>query len=89
MKGSRVRETPIFGRRAIAVAIGLYVVLVLAASFYFNISLSADRVAVLLVIAALGTGRVRSFLRDWSAFLIVVLAWQVLQGMSQTVKASR
>jgi membrane-associated phospholipid phosphatase len=85
LKGNRVRETPLFGRRAIAVAIGLYVVLVLAASFYFGISLTADRVVVLLVIAALGTGRVRSFLRDWSAFLIVVLAWQVLQGMSHTV----
>jgi len=80
-----VRDTPLFGRRAIAVAIGLYVVLVLAASLYFNISLTADRVAILLVIAGLGTGRVRVFLRDWSAFLIVVLAWQVLQGMSHTV----
>jgi membrane-associated phospholipid phosphatase len=80
-----VGETALIGRRTIAVIIGLYVLLVLVASFYFNISLSADRVAVLLVIAALGTGRVRAFLRDWSAFLIVVLAWQVLQGMSHTV----
>lgn len=67
------------------IAIGLYIVLVLAASIYFGISLTADRVAVLLVIAALGTGRIRAFLRDWSVFVIVVLAWQVLQGMSHTV----
>jgi len=85
LKGIQVRETPLLGQRAIAVVIGLYIVLVLAASLHFGISLTADRVVVLIVVAALGTGRVRSFLRDWSAFLLVVLAWQVLQGMSHTV----
>ncbi|MGH2443685.1 MAG: phosphatase PAP2 family protein [Chloroflexota bacterium] len=78
-------ETPLFGSRVIAIVIALYVALVLFASFHFNISLTADRVAVLLVILALGTGRIRMFLRDWSVFVIVVLAWQVLQGMSHTV----
>ncbi len=80
----KVRESPLLGSRVIGIAIGLYVVLVLVASFYFHISLTADRVAVLLVIAALGTGRIRAFLRDWSAFVVVVLAWQVLQGMSES-----
>jgi membrane-associated phospholipid phosphatase len=79
-----VRETPLFGSRAIGIAIALYIGLVLFASFHFNISLTADRVAVLLVIAALGTGRIRSFLRDWSAFVVVILGWQVLQGMSHS-----
>lgn len=83
-KGGRVGETPLFGSRTIAIAIALYVLLVLVASFHFNISLTADRVAVLLLIVALGTGRIRAFLRDWSAFVVVVLAWQVLQGMSHS-----
>ncbi len=79
-----MRETPPVGSRFIAIAIALYIVLVVAASFYFRISLTADRVAILLVIAALGTGRIRAFLRDWSAFVVVILAWQVLQGMSNS-----
>jgi hypothetical protein len=81
----RVRDSGLFGSRFVGIAIAAYVVLVLAASFYFKISLSVDRVAILIVIAALGTGKIRSFLRDWSAFLVVILAWQVLQGMSQSI----
>jgi hypothetical protein len=75
--------TSLSSSRIVGVAIGLYVALVLAASFYFNISLTPDRFIVLLLIAALGTGRVRLFLKDWSIFLVVLLAWQVLTGMSR------
>jgi membrane-associated phospholipid phosphatase len=56
---------------------------VLVASFHFNISLTPDRVIILIAIAALATGRVRQFLKDWSIFLVVLLAWQVLTGMSR------
>lgn len=73
---------PVFSSRVIGIAIALYIAIVLAGSFYFNLSLTADRVVILIVIAALGTGRARAFLRDWSAFIIVLLSWQVLQGMS-------
>src|SRR4051794_32024153 len=71
------------GGRIVPIVIGLYLLLVLAASFYFRISLTPDRIILLLVIAALGTGRIRLFLKDWSIFLIVLLAWQVLTGMSR------
>ncbi|GAC1445613.1 MAG: hypothetical protein NVSMB52_07350 [Chloroflexota bacterium] len=79
-----MQETTLFGPRVVGVAVFLYVLLVVAASFHFNISLTPDRVIVLLLIAALGTGRVRSFLKDWSMFAVVILAWQVLQGMSHS-----
>lgn len=78
----RVRDTPLLSSRVVGIAIALYIALVIAASVYFDISLTIDRVAVLLLIAALGTGRVRAFLKDWSAFILVLLAWQALQGMS-------
>lgn len=39
----------------------------------------------MLAIAALATGRARLFLRDWSIFLIVLLAWQVISGMSRNI----
>lgn len=61
----------------------VYIALVLVVSFHFNISLTPDRLVLLIVIAALATGRVRQFLKDWSIFLIILLAWQVLSGMSR------
>jgi membrane-associated phospholipid phosphatase len=61
----------------------LYIALVLVVSFHFNISLTPDRIIFLVAIAALATGRVRQFLKDWSIFLIILLAWQVLTGMSR------
>jgi len=73
----------------VTIAIAAYIALVVVGSFYFRISLTPDRLAVLLVIAALGTGRVRAFLRDWSIFIIVFLAWQVLQGMSNSFTHAR
>lgn len=69
--------------RVVGIAIGLYVLIVLVASFHFNISLTPDRIILLVAIVALGTGRVRVFLRDWSIFLVVLLAWQVLTSMSR------
>lgn len=62
----------------------VYVALVLVVSFHFNISLTPDRIVLLIAIAALATGRVRQFLKDWSIFLIILLAWQVLSGMSRS-----
>jgi len=70
------------GSRIIGIAIALYLVVVLAGSIYFRMSLTPDRVLILILIAALGTGRVRQFFKDWSIFLVVVLAWQFLGGAS-------
>ncbi len=55
----------------------------IVASFIFRVSLSPDRFIVLLLLAGLATGRARQFLKDWSIFLIVLLAWQVLTGFSR------
>lgn len=55
----------------------------IVASFVFRVSLSPDRFIVLLLLAGLATGRARQFLKDWSIFLIVLLAWQVLNGFSR------
>ena len=89
LEGEPVRDSALFSTRVVTIAIAVYIVLVVVASFYFRISLTPDRLAVLLVIAALGTGKVRAFLRDWSIFIIVFLAWQVLQGMSQSFNHAR
>ncbi|MGH2447352.1 MAG: phosphatase PAP2 family protein [Chloroflexota bacterium] len=69
--------------RYIVIAAIAYSALVVVASFHFNLSLSPDRVVVLLLIIGLCTGRARLFLKDWSLFLVVLLAWQVLSGYSR------
>jgi len=79
-----VRQTSIANSRIIGIAITLYLLVVVVASLHFNLSLSPDRLIILFLIAALGTGRVRLFLKDWSIFFIVLLAWQVLSGMSRS-----
>lgn len=69
--------------RVVAGIVALYIAVVLVVSFRFNVSLTPDRIVLLVAIAALATGRVRQFLKDWSIFLIILLAWQVLSGMSR------
>lgn len=81
--GGILGESPLFRSRIVSVAIGLYVLLVVVASFHFNVSLTPDRIFVLLLIVGLATNRARLFLKDWSLFLVVLLAWQVLTGMSR------
>ncbi|HZU14073.1 MAG TPA: phosphatase PAP2 family protein [Chloroflexota bacterium] len=71
--------------QVVTAAIGLYILIVLVASFHFNLSLTPDRLILLVAIAALGTGKARLFLKDWSLFLIVLLAWQVLTDMSRNI----
>lgn len=81
--GCFLRRSAVFSSRTISIAVGLYLLLVVAVSLHFNISLTPDRVILLIVIAGLATGRVRTFLKDWSLFLVVLVAWQVLSGMSR------
>src|SRR5579875_3790455 len=73
----------------IPIAVGAYVVLVLVAGFYFRMSLTPDRVIILLLILGLTTGRARLFLRDWSLFLVVLLSWQLASGFSRHISNFR
>lgn len=83
LRGAGLGESTLTRSRVVGVAIGLYILVVLVTSLHFNISLTPDRIIVLLAIAGLMTGRVRLFFKDWSIFLVVLLAWQVLTGMSR------
>jgi hypothetical protein len=60
-------------------------VVVIGVSLHYNVSLSPDRVIILLVLAGLATGRARLFFKDWSIFLIVLLAWQGLTGLTRNI----
>lgn len=62
-------------RRGILVS--FYLFAVIAAFIYFNISLTVEWVVLFLIVAAVLSGRGFGFLRDWGAFILVLLAWQI------------
>lgn len=84
-KEYNVQGRSVTGSRIIAGAIALYLVIVVGAFLKFNLAITPDRMIILLLIAALGTGRVRQFFKDWSIFLVVILAWQFLSGVSGNI----
>lgn len=50
--------------------------------FLLNLRLSVEWVAIALFGAALLTGRIRAFMKDWAVFIVVVVAWQVTDGLA-------
>lgn len=60
----------------------IYIALVAAGFIYFNFRLTVEWIAVILFGAALVYGKGVEFLRDWSVFLIVLLAWQLSSGLA-------
>ena len=63
-------------KRLRPVLLALYFLAVSAGFLYFNFRLTVEWVAVMLFVAALVAGRGLQFLRDWSVFIVVLLAWQ-------------
>lgn len=63
-------------RRLRHILVALYLVAVSGALIYFNFRLTVEWVAVILFGAALFYGKGRQFVRDWSVFFIVLVAWQ-------------
>jgi membrane-associated phospholipid phosphatase len=47
-----------------------------------NVRLSVEWVSIALVGAAVLTGRLRAFFRDWGVFVAAVIAWQVTDGLA-------
>ncbi len=50
--------------------------------FVLHLSVSPERVVLLLLIAALVLGRARLFLADWIPFLVLFLSYEYLRGIS-------
>lgn len=63
--------------------IGAYVVVFAISFFLFNMRMSVEWVALLLVGAAVLTGKIKTFLRDWGVFIAAVIAWQVTDGLGE------
>lgn len=67
----------LFVRHRRPLLIALYLAVVIAVFLYLNVPLTIEWVVVILCVAAAMSGRGLLFLRDWGAFVLVLLAWQI------------
>jgi hypothetical protein len=71
-----------------ALALGIYLTVVFAVMLWRGLSITPDRVLLLIFIAALVAGRGWAFLRDWVPFLVIFLAWEVMRGFADKAGAA-
>ncbi|GAC1626970.1 MAG: phosphatase PAP2 family protein [Chloroflexota bacterium] len=62
--------------------LALYVAVVAVAFLYFNVRLTVEWVALILLVAAIVSGRGFLFIRDWGVFVVVLLAWQIASALA-------
>jgi membrane-associated phospholipid phosphatase len=78
-------QRPIVSRRRswlLPSLVGVYLVVVtLFMVFVLHLSVSPERLLLLMLIAALILGRARLFLADWIPFLVLVLSYEYLRGL--------
>jgi membrane-associated phospholipid phosphatase len=69
-------------QRARPILVAAYVAAVSGVLLYLNFRINLEWVAVILFGAALFYGKGQQFVRDWSVFFIVLLAWQFTSPLS-------
>lgn len=63
-------------RQSTFLLLAVYLVIVAFVFLYFNLRLTLESVVAILFVAAIVSGRGLLFLRDWGAFVAVLVAWQ-------------
>ncbi len=69
-------------RKVMPAVVVLYIVAFAVSFLYFDLRLSVEWVCLVLIGAAILTGRGWTFLKDWGVFIIAVVAWQVTDGLA-------
>src|SRR5438067_1879891 len=69
-------------RRLMPYMLAVYLAAIPAAFLYLNVRLTVEWVAIILFGAALLSGRGMLFLRDWGAFIVVLLGWQLASPLA-------
>ncbi|TMF23031.1 MAG: hypothetical protein E6I31_05985 [Chloroflexi bacterium] len=64
---------------------GYLAVVTLFLVFVLHLSVSPERLLILMLIAALVLGRAKLFLADWIPFLILFLSYEYLRGLGGQV----
>ena len=78
------RRPPVARRRAwlLPSLVGGYLAVVtLFMVFVLHLSVSPERLLILMLIAALVLGRAKLFLADWIPFLVLFLSYEYLRGL--------
>lgn len=69
-------------RRSVPIVLAVYIVAVAAVMLYFNMRLTIEWVAIILLGAAVLSGRALLFVRDWGVFIAVLMAWQLTSPLA-------
>jgi membrane-associated phospholipid phosphatase len=84
--GKDPKPRPAFRLPVLPTLVGAYLAAVtLFMVFVLHISVSPERLLLLMLIAALVLGRARLFLADWIPFLVLFLSYEYLRGLGSAV----
>jgi hypothetical protein len=67
------------------VVLGIYLVGLVVGMLWLNISITPDRLALALFVAAIGLGQAVRFLRDWVPFIGIVFVYESLRGFADNL----
>lgn len=70
--------------RLISLLLIAYLVVIIGFMLARNMSITPDRFFVVLLFAAVIIGRGKTFLRDWTPFIALVLAYELMRGFADT-----
>lgn len=71
-------------QRLLTFILSLYLLVIIVFMLIRNLSITPDRIFVILLFAAVILGRTKSFLRDWIPFIALLLAYEMLRGFADT-----
>lgn len=66
----------------VTILLVVYLITIVALMIVRNISITPDRLFIILLFAAIIVGRLKSFVRDWVPFLALILAYEMLRGFA-------
>ncbi|MBV9278935.1 MAG: phosphatase PAP2 family protein [Chloroflexi bacterium] len=69
-------------RRWLPAILAVYILAIAAGFLYFNMRLTVEWVVVILLGAAILSGRGLLFVRDWGVFILVLFAWQLASPLA-------
>ncbi len=73
--------------RTYLIGISIFLVVIAVAMFFNGGFIGPDTFLVFLVLAAIVLGQGRTFLRDWTPFVVLFFGWQMLRGYANDVAA--
>ncbi|MBI4039442.1 phosphatase PAP2 family protein [Candidatus Daviesbacteria bacterium] len=73
----------------IHLGLAAYIVILVIFMLANNISITPDRLVIFLLLGAVATGRVFSFLKNWAPFVLLLLSYEALRGFAWNIGLER